>query len=181
MTANIKVLRGQIGQTAILLDRASLRLGRDPTQNDVALPASDQRISRQHLELVEEFGRWVLIDHSRNGVHVNGELVTYTLTITNYGLITATDVLITDVVPGGANVVEPVPGGTVDLPVVTWAVDELAPAGAAISVQFAVTATQTITNSDYGVSCAEGVSATGSQVVVTQVGWYKVYLPLLLR
>ncbi len=75
MTAKVQVLRGRIGQTSILLDRISLRLGRDPTQSDVALPASDQRISRQHLELVEEFGRWVLIDHSRNGVYVNGELV----------------------------------------------------------------------------------------------------------
>jgi pSer/pThr/pTyr-binding forkhead associated (FHA) protein len=75
MTASLQVLRGQIGQTSIVLSQTSLRLGRDPTQNNVALPSNDQRISRQHLELVEEFGRWVLIDHSRNGVNVNDELV----------------------------------------------------------------------------------------------------------
>jgi hypothetical protein len=38
-------------------------------------PSGDQRISRQHLHLVEEFGRWVLVDHSRNGVYDNDELV----------------------------------------------------------------------------------------------------------
>jgi hypothetical protein len=77
MTANLKILRGQIDQTSISLEvsQTPLRLGRDPVQNDIALPSSDQRISRQHLELIEEFGRWVLVDHSRNGVYVNGDLV----------------------------------------------------------------------------------------------------------
>jgi pSer/pThr/pTyr-binding forkhead associated (FHA) protein len=75
MTANLKVVRWQIGQDAIPLDRTPLRLGRNPAQNDIALPSGDQRISRQHLHLIEEFGRWVLVDHSRNGVYVNDELV----------------------------------------------------------------------------------------------------------
>jgi DNA-binding winged helix-turn-helix (wHTH) protein len=80
MTANfprLQVLRGGLtgGQSAILLDQTPLRLGRDPAQNDVALPMGDRRISRQHLELIEEFGRWVLVDHSRNGVYVNDQLV----------------------------------------------------------------------------------------------------------
>jgi pSer/pThr/pTyr-binding forkhead associated (FHA) protein len=77
MAACLRVVRGQIGQPTILLEpyRIPLRLGRDPAENDIALPSSDQRISRQHLELVEEFGRWVLVDHSRNGVYVNDELV----------------------------------------------------------------------------------------------------------
>jgi DNA-binding response OmpR family regulator len=73
----LKILRWDSlgGQASIPLNRSPLRLGRDPTHNDVTLPAGDRRISRQHLELIEEFGRWVLVDHSRNGVHVNGELV----------------------------------------------------------------------------------------------------------
>lgn len=111
----------------------------------------------------------------------SGERITYTLTIANHGFITATHLLITDVVPSGASVVEPVPGGTLDLPVVIWMVDQLAPHGAILNLQFAVTATQTITNSDYYVSCAEGVSATGATTVVTHVGWHNVYLPLVLR
>jgi hypothetical protein len=68
-------LRGNLGQTAIPLNKSPLRLGRDPAQNDIALPDDDKRISRQHLELVAEYGRWVLIDHSRNGVLVNGAIV----------------------------------------------------------------------------------------------------------
>ncbi len=53
-------------------------------------------------------------------------------------------------------------------------------AGEWLQVQFAVTATQTITNADYRVSCAEGVSADGAQAVVTSFG-NKIYLPLALR
>jgi hypothetical protein len=80
MTSNLprlKILRWDIiqGRPPIPLEQSPLRLGRDPAQNDVALPAGDRRISRQHLELVQEFGRWVLVDHSRNGVQVNGQLV----------------------------------------------------------------------------------------------------------
>jgi hypothetical protein len=80
MTVNLpclKILRWDPhwDQAPIPLDQSPLRLGRDPAQNDVTLPAGDRRISRQHLELIKEFGRWVLVDHSRNGVHVNGELV----------------------------------------------------------------------------------------------------------
>lgn len=73
----LKALRGQFvgGRTSILLNRTPLRLGRDPAQNDVALPARDRSISRQHLELIQEADRWVLVDHSRHGVYVNDELV----------------------------------------------------------------------------------------------------------
>lgn len=71
----LQVLRGELDQVTILLDRSPLRLGRDRAQNDVILPLGDQRISRQHCELVQEFGRWVLVDHSRNGVLVNVGLV----------------------------------------------------------------------------------------------------------
>jgi uncharacterized repeat protein (TIGR01451 family) len=115
-----------------------------------------------------------------------GELITYTLTITNQMPITLTDVVITDVVPGGANLIRLVPTGTLVfptalLPVAVWTVDELPPAGAAISVQFAVTASQTITNHDYGVSSAQGAAARGAVAVVTRVAQYAIYLPIVLR
>jgi DNA-binding winged helix-turn-helix (wHTH) protein len=73
----LKALRGEFvgGRTSILLDRASLRLGRDPAQNDVALPARDSSISRQHMELIREGDTWVLVDHSTHGVYVNGALI----------------------------------------------------------------------------------------------------------
>ncbi|MBN2394286.1 MAG: winged helix-turn-helix domain-containing protein [Anaerolineae bacterium] len=75
MTAKLIVVRGDLNCDKIPLDHTPLRLGRDSAQNDVALPASDKRISRQHLEVIEEFGRWVLVDHSRNGVLVNDVLL----------------------------------------------------------------------------------------------------------
>jgi uncharacterized repeat protein (TIGR01451 family) len=115
-----------------------------------------------------------------------GELITYTLTITNQTPITLTGVIITDVVPSGANLIRLVPAGTVVfptalLPVAVWTVDELTPNGAAISVQFAVTASQTITNQDYRVLSAEGAAARGAAAVVTRVAQYAIYLPVVLR
>ncbi|MBN2001721.1 MAG: winged helix-turn-helix domain-containing protein [Anaerolineae bacterium] len=73
--AQLIVVRGDLDQSQIPLEHTPMRLGRDPAQNDVALPSSDKRISRQHLEVINEFGRWVLVDHSRNGVVVNDELL----------------------------------------------------------------------------------------------------------
>jgi len=73
--AQLIVVRGDLNPGTISLEHTPLRLGRDPAQNDVALPANDKRISRQHLEVINEFGRWVLVDHSRNGVVVNDKLL----------------------------------------------------------------------------------------------------------
>jgi hypothetical protein len=65
---------------------------------------------------------------------------------------------------------------------VSWTVASLAGGGAQTQVQFAVTATGTITNEVYGVTCAEGVSAVGSEPVVTTIQeQWTVYLPLALK
>ena len=111
------------------------------------------------------------------GAALPGELITYTLTVTNRGVFPATDVVITDSLPVGSQYGS---GGTL-LPgdVVSWAIPSLA-AGSSVQVQFAVSATQTITNADYRVSCAEGVSAAGDQAVITSVS-HKIYLPLTLH
>jgi uncharacterized repeat protein (TIGR01451 family) len=104
-----------------------------------------------------------------------GEPITYTLAVTNSGDSIATGLIITDVLPGGAHYIG---GGTLMLAdMVGWTVDSLAPDDS-VQVQFAVTATQTITNSNYRVSCAEGASATGSRAVVTSAG-HRVYQPLI--
>jgi len=98
--------------------------------------------------------------------------ITYTLTVTNEGGITATNLIITDTLPTGASYIG---GGTfnpgkINVPsnYVRWLVPSLAP-NASIDVQFIVTATQTITNSVYGVRTDGGYSATGTKAVVTHV------------
>ncbi len=107
-----------------------------------------------------------------------GELVTYTLMITNSGAISASNVVITDVIPSGARYVG---GGTLMLnDIVGWTIASLTP-NSNIQVQFAVTTTKTITNSNYRVSCAEGMSAIGSKIVVTSIEYDNIYLPMVLR
>jgi len=94
-----------------------------------------------------------------------GDLITYTLVITNSGNRDATGLLITDTLPSGASYVS---GGSLNGNVVSWAVASLEASNSTM-VQFAVTATQTITNSDYRVSADDGYSATGGMSVVTIV------------
>ena len=65
-------------------------------------------------------------------------------------------------------------GGTV-----SWTVPTLE-AGQAVTRTLTVTATAAITNNDYGVTCAEGMSAIGSTSVTTDVE-YKVFIPLTMR
>ncbi|MGB0384969.1 MAG: fibronectin type III domain-containing protein [Ardenticatenaceae bacterium] len=91
--------------------------------------------------------------------------ITYTLTITNSWHVSATNVLITDTLPMNATYLS---GGTLAGNVVSWNLPTLAP-NSTTSVQFVVTATETITNSDYGFTADDGYSATGSEVVVTEV------------
>jgi uncharacterized repeat protein (TIGR01451 family) len=91
--------------------------------------------------------------------------ITYTLTITNSGSISATGLIISDVLPVGATYMS---GGVFSGGVVTWSVTSLDP-GNTTTVQFAVSATTTITNDDYRVEASGGYSATGSVSVVTVI------------
>jgi len=63
---------------------------------------------------------------------------------------------------------------------VEWQIPSLAGDGGSASVQFAVTATQTIINHDYRVSADGGFGAVGNVAVVTTIG-PRVYLPLVMR
>jgi uncharacterized repeat protein (TIGR01451 family) len=110
-----------------------------------------------------------------------GEPITYTLTVINRGVVTATNLVITDALPSGAHFVD-AGVGTLVLPgeVVRWQIPSLAQDGGMVGVQFVVTATKTIVNADYRVSADGGFNAVGSQAVVTTIG-PRVYLPLVMR
>ena len=105
---------------------------------------------------------------------------TVTLTVTNSGLVTATNLVITDAIPAGAQYV-PGSGGIPVGDVISWTVDHLGPTGATAQVHFAVTAMQTITNSDSRVSADEGHSAAGTTPVTTRLLAARVYLPLVTK
>ena len=95
----------------------------------------------------------------------SGLPITYTLTITNNTFFTLTNVLISDSLPIGASYVS---GGTLVGTVVGWTLPELATMNT-LTRQFVVTATTTITNSEYEVTSNEGFTATGQVPVVTVV------------
>ena len=86
-----------------------------------------------------------------------------TLTLTNTGDVTATNLLVTDTLPSGASYVG---GGTQVGGVVTWTLGSLLP-GAGAVVSFVVRATQTIPNSDYRVAVDGRLAAVGQAPVVT--------------
>lgn len=111
-----------------------------------------------------------------------GSPISYTLTVTNGGGLTATNLIITDAIPVGANYVS---GGTKVGSVVSWTVPSLAAKGGVTQTTFIVTATQTITNSDYGVQAEGGYSAQGHAAIVTVISEIinekKTFLPAILK
>jgi uncharacterized repeat protein (TIGR01451 family) len=93
-----------------------------------------------------------------------GERITYTLTVSNSGALPANNLTITDVVPAGATYVS---GGVLQNGIVHWGVSQLDGYGAAIQVEYVVTAAQTITNSLISVSADGNHRAASNQPVVT--------------
>jgi uncharacterized repeat protein (TIGR01451 family) len=106
--------------------------------------------------------------------------ITYTLAITNSGNLTATNLVITDTIPAGAHYIS---GGTKVGNVISWTVSSLAANGGIAQATFVVTATQTITNSDYSVTAEGGYRGIGNTVVVTKIreSFSQTYLPLILK
>jgi uncharacterized repeat protein (TIGR01451 family) len=109
-----------------------------------------------------------------------GEPVTYTIVVTNHLDIPVTNVVLTDVVPVGAYVVN-APSATLEVGYVWWVVDSIAPDNGTAQVGFVVTATETITNDRYRVvTSTQGLSTGLGSPAVTTVGW-RLFLPIVLR
>jgi uncharacterized repeat protein (TIGR01451 family) len=166
------------GSQTVQKGPATLPVANTSEMTDVTSDTGDRQLLSSGVDTAPEARKTtVALSITKTGpaTVLPGEPITYTLAITNDGDSIATSVIITDVLPGGAHYIG---GGTLMLAdVVGWTVNSLAPDGS-VRVGFAVTATRTITNSDYHVSCAEGASATGTRAVVTSAG-YRVYQPLI--
>jgi uncharacterized repeat protein (TIGR01451 family) len=106
------------------------------------------------------------INKSGPATAVAGEAITYTLTITNSGALTATNLVVLDEVPAGATYSD---GGSLVGDTVRWDLAELAGFGGVAQVSYSVSVNATITNSDYSVSASGGFNATGSEPVVTRL------------
>jgi len=98
-----------------------------------------------------------------------GDVVTYTLTVHNAGLVSATDATISDAIPAHAAFRYAADGGALVGDEVRWTGRTIAP-GASLVLRFSVTADTPVPqgtvliNDDYGVQCAEGVVAVGEAV-----------------
>ncbi|MBN1248224.1 MAG: DUF11 domain-containing protein, partial [Anaerolineae bacterium] len=99
---------------------------------------------------------------------VAGMPVTYTLDVVNTGNSTATSVVLTDTVPGGLTNVQT--NGSAAAGLVTWNLGSLTAQGGTATGWFRGNlpcTVGTVTNVDYGVTSAEGPSATGVPVQLT--------------
>ncbi|MEA3341167.1 MAG: choice-of-anchor Q domain-containing protein, partial [Chloroflexota bacterium] len=86
-----------------------------------------------------------------------GTYITYTLRVTNTGLVTGYNVILTDTLPAGSNFTWASDNGVEASDVVTWPAFSVPPDGGVVTRTFAVTAADTITNTDYRAT-AQGVS-----------------------
>jgi uncharacterized repeat protein (TIGR01451 family) len=116
------------------------------------------------------------IQASARGWAYSGDPITITLTASNGGLITATNVLITNTLPANAFYVS---GGSLNSGVISWNAGNVAP-NASAQVSFIVTATTTVINNDYRASADGGHKAIGSWIAVI-IDPQQVYLPLVRK
>ena len=101
-----------------------------------------------------------------------GDVLTYTLTVSNTGDAPATGVVVTDTIPAYTTFHDAEGGGMRVGDQVHWT-DQAVNAGDSLVLHFSVTVTAplthgiVLTNGDYGVQCAEVVSAAGDAVTTT--------------
>jgi uncharacterized repeat protein (TIGR01451 family) len=110
----------------------------------------------------------------------SGEPITYTLTVSNSGALTATSVIVSDTLPATASYFGNSHGGVLQGGVVRWSLPSLAP-GSSISRQLMVTAPETIRNERYQVAAEGGYWSYGVDSVLTLVDPRFTYLPAIRR
>ncbi|NEP84108.1 MAG: DUF11 domain-containing protein, partial [Okeania sp. SIO3B3] len=94
-----------------------------------------------------------------------GEHITYTLTITNQGVMTATNLHIRDQLPNRAHYIT---GGTLVDGVAQWTIATLPP-GDVIKVVWVITATETLTSADYSVTADGNLHLQRTEAITTWV------------
>jgi uncharacterized repeat protein (TIGR01451 family) len=117
-----------------------------------------------------------------NPVWVGNELL-YTIRVVNLGS-TATELVITDTVPDGTSFVPDSASGNgqFDGQQVRWTFPVLGKGEERLLIfRVYVSSLDDIVNSDYSVSCAEGVTAFGDPVSTNIQGVVKIRLPLILK
>jgi uncharacterized repeat protein (TIGR01451 family) len=127
------------------------------------------------------------IDKAYESSRVAGDLVTYTITVTNVGSEVATGVVVSDVIPSYLTTAT-VGGGTLNLPYAWWVIGPIAADGGTATAEFSAvlppTAGLTITNDTYYVvTCDQGVTSTLGAPVSFEVlsADIYIYLPLVMR
>jgi uncharacterized repeat protein (TIGR01451 family) len=96
---------------------------------------------------------------------VANQPITYTLTITNSGAMTATNLLVRDTLPAGATYLG---GGSLVANEVQWTIPELGGYGQTAVVSFTVSAASHIVNNQYSVEADGGFSSQSSSPVETK-------------
>jgi len=109
---------------------------------------------------------------------VSGEPFTYTLTVNNTGVLTATNLTITNTLPSGATYVSG--GDAFDGQTISWNLPTLPP-GTSQQVQWSASITQTVWNDQYGVTADNGLTAVGQKPVATLVNAQNWYFPIVMK
>ncbi len=108
-------------------------------------------------------GPYFSVGKTASPVAAAGQPVTYTLLLSNISPVDLSNLLLTDTIPANAHYLS---GGTRIGNVVSWTISSL-PAFSSAERTFVVTATQTITNSNYRLSHSSGYTTGNS--VTTQI------------
>jgi uncharacterized repeat protein (TIGR01451 family) len=168
-----------------LVVRADITATGSITNSDYAV-RSDQVAQVRGAEVITQLKKLPLLELDKiasTPMVVPGDLITYTLTVTNiHGLIPTTNVVLTDTIPLGTTFVSASSPYTQTGDVIQWDYPSLDAMGT-LMVELAVrvdgSTTGTLTNADYVVRADQAIPVHGAPVT-TLVG--KVFfLPLMVR